>query len=534
MIQSLVGNSGTTINLSLAAEVLGEDFEVWTFDRQWRRTSPESSAAAVSPRGAQRLIELLNSVTSRSRAVFESFDDRRTACLVAVPESHRPTVAIRIIDSASPEILQIATRASHVAVESQQRQSSMQRRLYESESQLATFSNRINRGNMEVSWLRDLATHAELQQRNNDPIRVAQKILPGMCEVICARTVIYIAEPTECTLNGLPMNAWQFGDTVVPDAVCLSLLKRHGRDAISGPAIVSHSSPAYSSKGFAGVLSAIVAAVRRDDVNAGWLLAVNKDLRHLTTSNEGTMSAAAVDRNCEFGEFEAGLMGAAANALATHARNGQVLESRNSIVSGTIRSLVNAIDAKDHYTCGHSDRVAEYARQIAATMSLGEEFCERIYLTGLLHDVGKIGVPDDVLQKPGRLTDDEFRKIQEHPVIGHDILKELAVFDYVLPGVLHHHEAVDGSGYPHGLRGDEIPLDARILAVADAYDAMTSDRPYRDGMSSVRAEAIIADGAGTQWDSECVIAFQRCIDGIRLIGHQPHGPSRPRFSPQQL
>ena len=147
----------------------------------------------------------------------------------------------------------------------------------------------------------------------------------------------------------------------------------------------------------------------------------------------------------------------------------------------------------------------------ATKMGRGVEECEQIYMAGLLHDVGKIGVPDSILGKPGSLTNDEYTIVKKHPEIGHTILKHLKQLDYVLPGVLHHHEAINGRGYPHGLFGEAIPLQGRILAVADAYDAMTSDRPYRPGMPSQKAESILKAEAGRTWDSDAVSALLECI-----------------------
>ena len=132
-----------------------------------------------------------------------------------------------------------------------------------------------------------------------------------------------------------------------------------------------------------------------------------------------------------------------------------------------------------------------------------------------------------------QLTDAEFELIKQHPVIGYEILKHLENLSYVLPGVLHHHEAMDGSGYPNGLKGEEIPLYARILAVADSYDAMTSNRPYRRGMPTDKAEAILRGGSGKQWDPQCVDAFFLAVNGIRLLASQRSStylPTRPEVS----
>ncbi|HMO85105.1 MAG TPA: HD-GYP domain-containing protein, partial [Lacipirellulaceae bacterium] len=138
-----------------------------------------------------------------------------------------------------------------------------------------------------------------------------------------------------------------------------------------------------------------------------------------------------------------------------------------------------------------------------------------IYLGGLLHDIGKIGVDDHVLNKPGALTPDEFDQVKQHPQRGYDILRGIRQLEPTLPIVLHHHEAWDGSGYPHGLRGDATPLLARVTAVADAFDAMSSDRPYRSGMPDAKVDAILREGAGRQWDPLVIDAFFAARDEVR-------------------
>jgi HD-GYP domain-containing protein (c-di-GMP phosphodiesterase class II) len=251
----------------------------------------------------------------------------------------------------------------------------------------------------------------------------------------------------------------------------------------------------------------------------GWLIVTNKlsGDRSLAATDEYSQDYIDPFNACEFGTYEAGLATTAASALATYARNSSLFNDYKELLTGTIRSLVNAIDAKDSYTCGHSDRVALLARRLAAAINFDSQQCHRIYMSGLLHDVGKIGVPDEVLNKAGKLTEVEFDQIKQHPVIGHEILRHVKNLSYVLPGVLHHHESIDGRGYPHGLKGDDIPLEARIIAVADAYDAMTSDRAYRAGMPTEKAEAILREGAGQQWDARIIAAFFASIDDIQAI-----------------
>lgn len=174
-----------------------------------------------------------------------------------------------------------------------------------------------------------------------------------------------------------------------------------------------------------------------------------------------------------------------------------------------IRALAEAVDAKDEYTRGHSQRVAEYAKRLAIALGYDDGFVELVFETGTLHDVGKIGVPDGVLKKTTRLNDEEFDFIRRHPEMGERIVSQIPQLRDSLPGIRHHHERWDGRGYPDALAGEEIPLIARVLALADTFDAMTSDRPYRPGMDEETALAEIERNAGTQFDPALVPAF--CI-----------------------
>lgn len=188
-------------------------------------------------------------------------------------------------------------------------------------------------------------------------------------------------------------------------------------------------------------------------------------------------------------------------------QNAERFEVQRSLFMGTVRALSSSIDAKDPYTRGHSDRVAHLAEQLARAYGMSASQVENVHITGLLHDVGKIGVPEATLLKTGKLTDEEFEQIKQHPVIGYEILKDIPPMAEMLPGVLHHHERWDGEGYPHRLKGNDIPLLGRLLAVVDAFDAMSSDRAYRSRMPREKVRQILKDGAGSQWDTQLVTAF---------------------------
>ena len=178
----------------------------------------------------------------------------------------------------------------------------------------------------------------------------------------------------------------------------------------------------------------------------------------------------------------------------------------------TATALVNAIDAKDTYTKGHSSRVAEYSRRLAELNYKSPKECDEVYYTALLHDVGKIGVPSTIINKAGKLTAEEYELVKNHPVLGAQILETISEYPYLSIGAHYHHERYDGKGYPEGLKGEEIPEIARIVGVADAYDAMTSIRSYRDPIPQDRVREEIVKGAGTQFDPEYARLMLHLID----------------------
>ena len=187
-------------------------------------------------------------------------------------------------------------------------------------------------------------------------------------------------------------------------------------------------------------------------------------------------------------------------------------EIQKHLFEETALALANAIDAKDAYTHGHSTRVAEYSRKIAELAGKSEQECEEIYYAGLLHDVGKIGVPEAIITKEGRLTDEEFEMIKKHPAFGADILKDISEYPYLSIGARHHHERYDGKGYPDKLVGTDIPDIARIIAVADSYDAMTSKRSYRKTIPQQKVREEFVSCAGTQFDPQYANIMLHLID----------------------
>jgi len=217
-----------------------------------------------------------------------------------------------------------------------------------------------------------------------------------------------------------------------------------------------------------------------------------------------------------------------ASLIGTQRTNGKVYGELKELLFGVIRALTSAIDAKDPYTSGHSERVARIAVRLAEQLGLSANQRGDLYLMGLLHDVGKIGIDDVVLKKAEPLTADEYRMIQSHVEIGVHILTDLKKLHHLLPGVAHHHEHWNGSGYPGGLAGEAIPLAARILAVADGFDAMSSTRPYRRRLTPLAIDDILRKGAGLQWDSKVIAALFACRADVEAIRQKGLGESLQR------
>ncbi len=200
-----------------------------------------------------------------------------------------------------------------------------------------------------------------------------------------------------------------------------------------------------------------------------------------------------------------------------HKFNNEQIISQNHLME-LANSLAGAIDAKDPYTKGHSTSVSRYSEALARAINLPEDEVQRITLGALLHDVGKIGIPENVLKKPGKLEDDEWEIMKQHPVIGAEkVLMPNEALRDLIPMVKYHHEHIDGSGYPEKLKGEEIPLSARIVAVADAFHALISDRPYRKGLGTEKACEILKDGAGKFWDKDLVRHFIAIAPSLSTI-----------------
>ena len=224
-------------------------------------------------------------------------------------------------------------------------------------------------------------------------------------------------------------------------------------------------------------------------------------------------------RKAHFNDEDRKLLSTLANNVSIALLNAKLYENTKSLFMNTIGSLVTAVDAKDPYTHGHSERVSKYAVAIGEELKLSSHSLENLRLSGLLHDVGKIGISDEILSKASSLDEKERKKIKEHPVIGLRITDSVINSKGVLGGIAEHHEHYDGTGYPKHLKGKKISLEGRIIALADAFDTLTTDRPYQKAFSAKEAFLEILNSSGSQFDPRIVKAFQRSFSKHPDIWH---------------
>lgn len=227
----------------------------------------------------------------------------------------------------------------------------------------------------------------------------------------------------------------------------------------------------------------------------------------LTSDGEQIGMLIGFNKTGDFDTIDIKLLNSIGDQAAVFLANSRLFADLQDLLMGVLHALTASIDAKDPYTCGHSQRVAIISRRLAEACGYSPAKVQRIYLTGLLHDVGKIGIPESVLRKPGRLTDEEFECIKSHPGISAKILGGIRQLEDIVPGIVAHHERLDGRGYPNGLKGDEVPIEGLIVGLADSFDAMTSDRTYRKALELDTVVEEIGKCVGTQFHADLVEKF---------------------------
>lgn len=368
---------------------------------------------------------------------------------------------------------------------------------------------------------------------HKNPAKNQQRILEGAFELLSVQTLLWVPQHRDGPVRIQ-------GESCLAAADCRQLekciAKMPERDE-TGLLICNEVQAQSWGQRFPNLRNLMAFAVTDQKVVSGWVIALNKresvggrepERGVPGTAPQGGAScapASAPHACVPFRRSDAALLSPFVALLGLHARGSETYQDIKNLLVGLTRSLTSALDAKDSYTWGHSERVARIAVELGRELDLQEDEIGDIYLAGLLHDIGKIGVSDAVLGKRDRLTPEEFEQIKRHVTIGYSILVDLRQVQSLLPGVLYHHEHYDGSGYPDGLVGEKIPLLARILAVADAYDAMISTRPYRQAMPYERVEEILLQGAGRQWDQRVVDACLRCRHKIHAIRQRGVGES---------
>lgn len=386
----------------------------------------------------------------------------------------------------------------------------LQQRVAEQEIEADQFAVQVSRDFEELTFLQRMMESLDVASADAQLSDVATSILRQLRPAIEARSLLFISA-AETDPRYICV-----GEAIDLDWFALLRIGQH--DYSAGPLVRNR----IEDERFPGVGQFVSAEISNRTQPFGWLVAVNR-VPSLFCNLDGTKSEA------EFGTYEASLLSSATSVMAAYGLNRELLTRKEKLLIDVVRCLVSAIDAKDDYTRGHSIRVAQFARRLATELGWTDERCEKLYMAGLLHDVGKIGVPDEVLKKPGALEADERELIRRHPDYGWTILHQLEELQHVLPGVVHHHEDFDGSGYPDQIAGHEIPVEARVIAVADAYDAMVSDRAYRKGRSHDQALKILREGSGVQWDPEVVAAFESVASQIdQLAKDYRHAPSPQR------
>lgn len=346
----------------------------------------------------------------------------------------------------------------------------------------------------EISLLHEVAQHLKISE---SPEQLGQLCLDRISTLIEAETNIIWFEAQDNTSRFLSHSQTDFDELKLA-----RLVAQFDGFNWNQPLVINQVESSLLSLEFPDLHNLVLVPVS-DGLNSfGWILSCNLLKRE------------------EYGTIQASLLNSVASFLGTHLRNIDLYAQQEELMLSFVKSFISTLDAKDPYTRGHSERVALIAQNLAKQLGYSGEFLQDIYLSGLLHDIGKIGVDDGILRKEGRLTDEEFAQIQKHPMIGYKILTGIKKLKNLLPGIRNHHEQIDGRGYPDGLRGSDIPLMARIIAVADAYDAMGSDRPYRKGMPLERLENIFREGKGLQWDSDVIDAYFEIRDEITRLSQK--------------
>ncbi len=367
-------------------------------------------------------------------------------------------------------------------------------------SEIGTLSANLAQTYEELNLLYRIAGSMQVTQLPQDfMLSICNELQEGLL-IETAIAVVYAQPPTfEKDLIVVS------GQTDMDDSEILQLVSdviepRIGED---GPAVTNgFTAPPDAPEGWQSIKNYLASPLVTVD-SLGVLIAINKSPD-------------------QFDSLDLKLTDSIASQASVFIENNRLFADLQDLLMGVLHALSATIDAKDPYTSGHSRRVALISKRLAQECGLGQEKAERLYLAGLLHDIGKIGVPEFTLTKEGRLTDEEFEQMKRHPMLGATILGGIRQLDDVIVGILNHHEHPDGKGYPRGLKGDEITIDGLIVGIADCLDAMTSDRTYRKALPLSEALSELKKYSGQQFDPELV---QKLLEmDVETFLHEIHQP----------
>ena len=484
---------------SQLADVFDSPFAFWSYsDTGWSRLDDDSHAFS------------LDSTTVPLDALLEHCTETIPTEPVLLPLGKRQRWLVLPLSCDQTEVLATtqvtatagpaATRTARLFTKAFHHEATISRLHEENERLIArTYCNLE-----ELSFLRDTVAYVAGPQRPHSQDNYCEGLLPRLQRYIHVEGVAFV--PAKSGMAKTPDFAkfqWH-GEDSVDRKEAERLIENYYSDSLQSPVVRKLFDNASESRRYSTVRDFVLLPIQESDQIWGWLAVMNRCDPHV---DESDPKETREPRG--FGTGEVAILRSAGTVIALQDHNETLLAEKEQLLSDLVAALVSALESKDVYTRGHSQRVAAMSQKLARRIGMPERSCQQMYLTGLLHDIGKIGLNDATLAKPGRLTRDEFEEIKRIPQSGWAILHDLQALGFVLPGVLHHHENYDGSGYPDGLHGEAIPLEGRIIGIADAYDAMISDRPYREGMShETVAEVMTADG-GKQWDPTLVaLLFQ--------------------------
>ncbi len=512
---------GAKKSLSSLEQALGARFGIWNLAPGGEFEPldvPDNSSTDISV-----VLASLEQASQQQKTVLQSFAGDQCQLTAPWPAGH--TTRLFVTTTVDDSQASLAAELLQVTIQGIKQQSEIQ----DLKEENAAYLMQLNEDMEELVFLRSIADKLALGDLSLNSEKLLQYILPALGESTGVEAVHFVDGRRGTTPE--IVESWFCGNC--PQRVDIDIVNLLAEDYCpnvqESPIVENNVQDREYGAKYEGVEGFAIVPVSTHLITFGWIVAINRKTEQSNKHQHPVWQLG----NDELGTCEVSLMSTTAAMVASYSHNVTLFDEREALMLSVVRTLVSAIESRDQYTCGHSERVARYAKRLAKELGYDQEGCKQIYLTGLLHDIGKIGLPDSVLKKPGSLTKEEFAEIMKHPDLGWAILRELEPMEYVLPGVLHHHERADGKGYPDGLMRDNTPLEGRLLAVVDAFDAMTSDRPYRKGMPWEQAVSILLDGADSQWDAEVVDKFVAIMPDMLSIRDNYRRPPLPVRKPEE-